>query len=280
MSKMQKNNEPKNYLTEYLNCAPISLALIRAIECKIMASIPFIHPVLDLGCGDGLFSNILFKNRDFIDAAIDTSETEVELAYKKTVYREIKVADAHDIPYHDESFNFILANDLFHHLQNPLVALNEASRVLNPGGLLCFTVPTFIPAFHIKAFATLMQSKFIQSFSPMDIIKFFNHDIKSYFRLKSIFTFQNWIKSLETAGFKIIYHKKYASFSTIIIQLITSFYLYRGLAYKKMLGRYIPFPSFNKKIITPITSRLFESLYEDNSYEGENYLILAKKISN
>lgn len=277
MNATNKNGTQNNYLTDYLNSAPISLALIRAIECKIMSALPFAHPILDLGCGDGLFSNILFKNRDYIDAAIDTSEAEVELAYKKTVYHEIKVADANDIPYADESFKFVMANDLFHHLQAPAAAISEAGRVLMPGGLLCFTVPTFIPAFHIRAFTSLMQSKFIQSFSPLDIIKFFNHDIKTYFRLKSIFTFKNWVTTLENAGFKVIFHKKYASFSTIVIQLITSFYLYRGLAYKKMLGRYIPFPSFHKKIITPITSRLFESLYENDSYEGENYLILAKK---
>jgi len=96
--------------------------------------------------------------------------------------------------------------------------------------------------------------------------------------LNSILKFQQWSQLLKESGFRVVYHKKYASLSAICIQIITSFYLCRGSMYKKALGRYIPFPQIHEKIITPITSWFLKSVYDDESYDGENYLILAKKV--
>lgn len=264
--------DDKDFLKRYLSSAPVALALIRAMECRLMDAIPFANPILDLGCGDGLFASILFREKTHIDCAVDSDESEVEHCYKKGVYRDIKVAEAEDLPFNDESFRFVLANDLFAHLKNPRVALNEAWRVLSPDGYLCFTVPTIIPRFHLNVFAD-----FVSGAASHNLLSLFNHDIRSYFRLNSILKFQQWSKLLKENGFKIVHHRKYASLSAICVQMITSFYLYRGSIYKKAIGRYIPFPEIHEKIITPITSWALKSLYDDDSYDGENYLILAKK---
>lgn len=273
MKNLNEKIQNKDFLTKYLSNAPIALALVRAMECRLMDSIPFCNPILDLGCGDGLFSSILFKDKIHIDSALDIDETEVDLSYKRGVYRDIKVADASDLPYDDQSFKYVLANDLFAHLSKPRITLNETWRVLKPDGFLCFSVPTLVPGFHFKVF-----SDFINGMASQNLIKLFNHNISSYFRLNSMLKYQQWSKLLRDCGFKIVYHKKYASLSAVCIQIITSFYLCRGAAYKKALGRYIPFPQIHEKIITPVTSWFLKSFYDNDSYEGENYLILAKKI--
>src|SRR5262249_1517443 len=53
---------PMNHLERYLCTAPISLALERAIEARWLASLPLVEPVLDVGCGDGLFAERTFTN--------------------------------------------------------------------------------------------------------------------------------------------------------------------------------------------------------------------------
>lgn len=262
-----------DYLKTYLKNAPVSMALVRAVECRIMDGLPFRHPMLDLGCGDGLFTSILFKNRDYVDCAIDSSEAEVDLCYRKGVHREIKVACAEDIPYPDKSFGFVMANDLMAHVADPGAVLAETWRVMEDDGMLCFTVPTLVPKFHSNMF-----SDFLKKYANWNILGFFNHNISAYFRMNSIFNFRKWDSMLGDAGFRIVHHRKYASLTAITVQLITSIYLYRAMAYKKTLGRYIPFPDLHEKIVTPITSWLLKSLYDESSYEGENHLILAKKI--
>jgi len=273
MKNLNEKTKNNDFLTKYLASAPIALALVRAMECRLMNSIPFSNPILDLGCGDGLFSSILFKDKTYIDSAIDIDESEVDLSYKRGVYRDIKVADAADLPYDEHSFKYVLANDLFAHLSEPRLALNETWRVLQPGGFLCFSVPAFVPGFHFKVI-----SDFIGKMASQNLIKLFNHNISAYFRLNSMLKYRQWSKLLSECGFKIIYHKKYASLSAVCIQIITSFYLCRGAAYKKAIGRYIPFPQLHEKIITPVTSWFLKSFYDNDSYEGENCLILAKKL--
>ncbi|EKD69324.1 MAG: hypothetical protein ACD_47C00168G0002 [uncultured bacterium] len=273
MKDLNEKTDNKNFLARYLASAPVALALIRAMECRLMDHIPFANPILDMGCGDGLFASILFKGKTYIDCAIDRDETEVDHSYKKGVYRDIKIAEAEDLPFDDESFRYVLANDLFAHIKTPRVALNEAWRVLRPDGYLCFTVPTLVPRFHLNVF-----TDFISGAASQNLISLFNHNIKSYFRLNSMLKLQQWTKLLKESGFRVVHHRKYASLSAICIQMITSFYLYRGSIYKKAIGRYIPFPEIHEKIITPITSWVLKSFYDDDSYDGENYLILAKKI--
>lgn len=60
------------FFERYLKRAPISLSLIRAVECRQLAQEKYVRPVLDFGSGEGLFASILFK--DSIDIGVDISK--------------------------------------------------------------------------------------------------------------------------------------------------------------------------------------------------------------
>jgi SAM-dependent methyltransferase len=49
-------------------------------------------------------------------------------------------ADAHALPFHDESFDFVFSYTVLQHLHNPFLGLQEVKRVLKPGGIYCGTV--------------------------------------------------------------------------------------------------------------------------------------------
>lgn len=51
------------------------------------------------------------------------------------------VADAHDMPFEDGRFSGIVMLDVLHHLQRPITFLQEAARVLKPGGRLAMIEP-------------------------------------------------------------------------------------------------------------------------------------------
>ena len=51
------------------------------------------------------------------------------------------VADAHRLPFPDESFMGMVMLDVLHHLERPIEFLEEASRVLKPGGRLAMIEP-------------------------------------------------------------------------------------------------------------------------------------------
>lgn len=50
---------------------------------------------------------------------------------------------AYNIPVDDESFDCVLSTAVMEHLEEPQLALNEAFRVLRPGGIALYTMPLF-----------------------------------------------------------------------------------------------------------------------------------------
>src|SRR5262249_37304417 len=55
------------------------------------------------------------------------------------------VADAQSLPIADGSFASIIMLDVLHHLEWPIEFLNEASRVLKPGGRVAMIEPAMTP---------------------------------------------------------------------------------------------------------------------------------------
>jgi ubiquinone/menaquinone biosynthesis C-methylase UbiE len=51
------------------------------------------------------------------------------------------VADAHRLPFPDQSFTGVVMLDVLHHLERPIEFLKETSRVLKPGGCLAMIEP-------------------------------------------------------------------------------------------------------------------------------------------
>ncbi len=51
------------------------------------------------------------------------------------------VGDAHTLPFESDSFDCILAIEVFEHLENPYEFVGEANRVLTKGGVIVVSVP-------------------------------------------------------------------------------------------------------------------------------------------
>jgi len=131
-----------DFLEEFLKESPVFYAFIRAIECRFVHRTPFEPPVLDLGCGDGLFGTILFKNQPgAISFGVDLSTKDIQKAKQTNTYRALQVADMSNLPFADNSIGSILSNSVFEHLESIEAALHEAWRILKPGGKLVLTAP-------------------------------------------------------------------------------------------------------------------------------------------
>ena len=93
--------------------------------------------VLVLGAGHNDYSFLSDRCSDLILSDIDVGSNP-----------SVVFVDAHSIPYPDNTFNTILALEVFEHLHDPVVAAREIIRVLQPGGLAILSTPFM---FHIPA---------------------------------------------------------------------------------------------------------------------------------
>lgn len=119
-----------------------ALALFRAVELQAIEEMSpsFEPPVLDLGCGDGVFMSML--GREPIAAGIDISETAVATAGANGTYGEVRVGTAAALPFADARFKTVFSNCVLEHIPEIDKVLSEVNRVLLPGGKLVFTVPS------------------------------------------------------------------------------------------------------------------------------------------
>lgn len=98
--------------------------------------------ILDLGCGSGEYS-YLAANRENQVIGVDT-KVPLKSKFRNVSFVE---ADAHYLPFADNSFDACLCAAVLEHVEDPEKILNEACRVLKPKGKLIVTVP-FLQEIH------------------------------------------------------------------------------------------------------------------------------------
>jgi 2-polyprenyl-3-methyl-5-hydroxy-6-metoxy-1,4-benzoquinol methylase len=95
--------------------------------------------VLDVGCGFGHFVSILQKSNFAV--GVDKSAEMVNIGKKKLLIKNILTSDTTSLPFKENSFDWIIANQLLEHLEEPAKFLVGVRKVLKPGGRLFLTTP-------------------------------------------------------------------------------------------------------------------------------------------
>lgn len=94
--------------------------------------------ILDVGTGPGMFAVLIGKNPNYEVFAVDSSKGMLEQATKNTENFGAKVifqlADAHSLPFEDETFDAIMMRNVTWNLPNPKEAYKEWKRVLKADG--------------------------------------------------------------------------------------------------------------------------------------------------
>ena len=96
--------------------------------------------IADLGAGEGLVSQLLaHRARQVwcIDNSARMVEVGTELAAKNGLANlAYKLGDIEQVPLPDKSVDLAILSQALHHAQHPQTAVNEAHRILRPGGQL------------------------------------------------------------------------------------------------------------------------------------------------
>jgi ubiquinone/menaquinone biosynthesis C-methylase UbiE len=121
--------------------------------------------LLDVACGPGYVSEAAVR-RISSTVGIDFSASMVAIASRRNPGLEFFVGDAERLDFEDYSFDAVVMNFGMLHLANPEDAIDEAFRVLRPGGRFAFTVWD-IPE-RTAGFGIILES--IQTHGNMNVV--------------------------------------------------------------------------------------------------------------
>ena len=98
------------------------------------------YSILDIGCATGGFLKHI-KQQGYINLyGIEMSQMYVDIA-KQDKDLVIKCGLAEQLPYNNNQFDFLVADQVVEHLFDPNKIFIEAKRILNKDGLFCISVP-------------------------------------------------------------------------------------------------------------------------------------------
>lgn len=96
--------------------------------------------ILDLGCGTGGILDTLARIGP--TTGVDVEGLALDFCRERG-HTNVVEASAVRLPFPAESFDAVVALDVFEHIEDDQMAMNEAFRVLRPGGVGVVTVPAY-----------------------------------------------------------------------------------------------------------------------------------------
>ncbi len=105
--------------------------------------------VLDVGCGIGLYLK-KFKDHGATVFGVDVDEEKVVEASEELP--NLVVARAESLPFRAEAFDVVLLHEVLEHVEDDRLAVQEAVRVLCPGGKVVIFAPNRLYPFETHGF--------------------------------------------------------------------------------------------------------------------------------
>lgn len=261
-----------NFLQEYLNEAPVPLAFERAFECLIMSQQTFKRPILDVGCGDGIFSKILFQEK--IDTGIDPLEHELESARKYDVYDELIHAYGDNIPKPDNTYQTAFSNSVLEHIEDLDPVINEINRVLKPGGMLYVTIPTHLFDKHT------VVSRILNGLGLKNVASKYNTFFNRFWRHYHYYDRNGWEGKFEKCGFKIDNVIEYGTLKDCMINDALVPFSFPSFITKKTINRFF-ISNRLRSIYSPIIHYILNTrvrIYSDLDSGGLIFFSLKKVL--
>jgi SAM-dependent methyltransferase len=151
--------------------------------------------VVDLGCGSGVFTNIL-QRRGYRCSGVDLSPKLIAIARSQYSGIDFQEGDIEQLPFADASFDGVLLSGVVHHLPDLSRCAAEVFRILRPSG----TFVAFDPNRH-NPFMYLYRDRSSPFYSPVGVTEnerpVLAHEVAAAFRQAGFRTGSDFMSGLK-----------------------------------------------------------------------------------
>ena len=180
---------------DYILRAPLALAFERFVESELYRSAFLRGPVLDLGCGEGLFASLVFETP--FDFGVDPNQHELDRARQNGGHKELLCSKGDAIPLPEGVAATIISNSVFEHIPDVDAVFKECGRLLQPGGRLFITIPT--DKFEEYTFSFTLLN-FFRLYRLRDL---FREKFNSFWVHFHAYPPEKWVQKIESNGFSV-----------------------------------------------------------------------------
>jgi SAM-dependent methyltransferase len=262
-----------DFLKGYVRSAPLALALERAEECSMYARHSFFRPVLDLGCGDGLFASVLFSGP--LDVGCDIDAKELSRAKTRRTHLGLIRASALAVPLPDESCQTVIANSVLEHIPDLSGVMREVHRLLRRGGRFYLTVPS--SNFDRSSFASRILEGLGFSKSAERYRSLYNR----FWRHYHFFSVQGWEKVARNSGFEVFESQAFDSPLLCTLNDLLALFAAPAFLLHRFTGQWIFWPKFREQVAVLLASLFHRWIISHQDGKGNGglvFLVLEKKV--
>lgn len=227
MKRVSRSKVLHNLVVEYLRERPPFYAFIRPQEGYYFKKYRkyLKEKVLDFGCGDGFFANLVWGGDGEIEVGLDVEMSRIDEAKQLNIYNNLEIYGGRNISFGDEFFNTAVSNCVLEHLPNLRENLEEIFRTLKPGGRFLTTVMTD------KWEEYMTGSKFLGSNYLEWMRKVQVHE--------NVLSHNQWREEFERVGFKVVKEEGYLGERVVKFNEWSHFLALPSLVSYELTGKWV-----------------------------------------
>lgn len=251
----------ENILEHYLSLAPIPLAFERLLEARIYQRHSFQRPILDIGCGEGLFAKVVFGEK--IDTGIDPNPHEIERAREFGAYEELIECKGDAIDKPDGYYNTALSNSVLEHIPDVEPVLREVHRLLARGGKFYVTVPSH----HFDEYSVVNQA--LCAVGMHGLASKYRSFFNGFWRHYHFYTPDRWSEIAQRAGFTVTEVHTYGTKKICLLNDFLAPFSLVSFLLKKFTNRWVLLPGLRRLLMLPVAMAGYRVLEGgDNVQDG------------
>ncbi len=213
------------------------------------------EPILDVGCGDGLFARIAFENAEVWGIDIDAKEG--RWAAASQAYSQVVLGDVTRAKLPEGFFSTCVANCSLEHVPRIDLAMRNIFSALKPGGRVFMFVPNRDWA------QSLMSYRILAALGATGLAGTLQQGIDTFFRHEHLYDAAGWSNVLTEAGFAVDAVEPVLSSATTVAFEALLLPSLAGKLNKTLTTRWTNFPSARRALSLPVYA-LTKSLLDRN----------------
>jgi SAM-dependent methyltransferase len=253
----------------YFPYAPAALAIKECARLSAIRKYECPEPILDVGCGDGLFAQLAFEGRQIWGIDIDASEG--RHAHNRATYSQVILGDVTRAQMPESFFASCLANCSLEHIPRLPDALVNIRRSLRQGADAFLFVPNKDWASH------MLLPRLLEAVRLPSLAKAVQQKIDTVFRHHHLHDEQGWRQMMVDAGFEVVSIEPVLSTATTVgfeLLLLPSLL---GLVNKKLTTRWTNFPGVRRAAALPAYAVTCAAMAAGDTKLTAEYLVRVRR---